>query len=329
MASSIPPVSGGTLLINSAYALNSSSTDTVSNFDLDFTTPAMQDSSADVCIRFVHIPFTMYNINSLNNLLSFDEADDSGFTTNKVTYNTTLVQSNYNGNQLASQVQTQMNAAGQANTYTVTYNSLTQFFTWTATGATKYFRLVFVGKSKAPLAQLGFTFTLTNGTQVKTNTAAGQGGGATLVSTVPAQLQPCNTLELRVAGFNEYISSNIKDKSKDVLISIPCLVPYGFIIEYEPSDSDEAYHIRDLFSVKRFRLTCDMDNCDGYQDAPIQSHWRAFLALRKYRSPIPERANIAPTSQIAYQPNVLPTANLQPGVNPKVTMPLISTQNRR
>jgi hypothetical protein len=82
-----------------------------------------------VKLTYASIPYTWYNILSSNNAFTLIEPNNGGFTAPL-----TITPGNYDGDQLASAVQTALNAAGGVNTYTVNYSSATLKFTISATG---------------------------------------------------------------------------------------------------------------------------------------------------------------------------------------------------
>lgn len=93
------------------------------NEEPTFIIPASGIYANSFEVDHINIPVTWYNINSTNNILLWDDSIGGAITT-------TITPGNYTANELATELGTQMTAdEAQGDTYTVTYNSTTQFFT--------------------------------------------------------------------------------------------------------------------------------------------------------------------------------------------------------
>lgn len=277
-------ITGRTLTIGSHH--RTSTTDSFSDFEVNLYSASIVDTSADIVVRYVSIPFTVYNVNANTQALTFEEDDNSGFSS-PTAFNLTLTVKDYTGSQLASHVETLMNAEAANNTYAVAYDSQTAKFTFTGSVGTDFFRFKFNNTThkSSPCRLLGFTAPLhsTSGASVDANTSGGEAQTSTLVSDKLAELQPLDSIQLRVQGFFDGQSSSGLTSDHDILLSIQAQVPFGHILNYTPSDSNESYHIRQLFSHKRFRLTTDFRNGSGSVTLPLNSDWEMFCAVRQHR----------------------------------------------
>jgi hypothetical protein len=110
-------------------------------------------------LDWVIIPNTVFNINSTNNILSFNE--------NSTNKQATLTSGAYTASSLATHVQTQLNTASSGyNTYAVTYSTTTYKFT---ISAGNNFSLLF-SSALAPYRELGFEITNTTASTSVTST---------------------------------------------------------------------------------------------------------------------------------------------------------------
>jgi hypothetical protein len=143
---------GGRVLQTYVY-LNSKnrSSGTVSNFTTKL--PVVLENVISIMIRSVDIPITYYVINSTNNTFKFN---GSGLKT------VTITAGNYSANDLATEIQTRMNATAFTGT-TVVYSDLTNKFVFTNAVA---FNLVFAANTFAPI--IGLTADTASSTTVTT-----------------------------------------------------------------------------------------------------------------------------------------------------------------
>jgi len=107
---------------------NSNSPDTPAdtNFELNFAA-GNNTSNYSLSLESCSFPNSVYPINSNNNKIYFKENGGA-------TLEATLQSNNYTGTEFATQIQTQLDAAG-ANTYTVTYDSQSKKITITENAA--------------------------------------------------------------------------------------------------------------------------------------------------------------------------------------------------
>ena len=132
-----------------------------SNSSSDFSINLFSSTSGveKVQLNWVQIPNTFYNINSNNNVVSFTE--------NSTLKTASIPVGSYNANELASELQSILTtASGGYNTYTVSYNSQTFMFTFSANNA---FQLN-CSKSLFPYHELGFSNSDTNSATSITST---------------------------------------------------------------------------------------------------------------------------------------------------------------
>lgn len=80
-----------------------------------------QITNLAVWLESASIPNITYTVNEFNNRLVFSENGNSG-----ITFTASIIQGYYDGSGFATAVQTAMNSAGAANTYTVSYSLITK-----------------------------------------------------------------------------------------------------------------------------------------------------------------------------------------------------------
>jgi hypothetical protein len=140
----------------------------------------------NVKIQNVIIPLSYYNINSLNNSITFNDG---------VLRTATLTLGSYTANQLATMIQTAMNAISTL-VFTITYNSITQKFT---ISSTSNFSLIFTIQTSLLPVMLGFNYTTYSGASTYTSVNVAS------VNKIYSQLNICSG---RLSLHNQQVSSS-------------------------------------------------------------------------------------------------------------------------
>lgn len=154
---------------------------------------------------------SVYPINSTNNTFVFRE--NSGV----VDFTATVSAGSYTGTDMASALQTAMNASGAANTYTVTFSSTTYKITISANGVNTFN----IQSSSTILAKIGFASTSTFSNS-KTGSYLVRLDGTSYIDIVTS---------LPVTTF-------CSNYSRQVLKRVYFNQPFGSIIVYEDSQAD-------------------------------------------------------------------------------------------
>lgn len=111
------------ILVDSDRRYNGEANANESNFSFRLTHPITfykrnKDKQYFIRIENIRLPVSFYSINSDYNVFTFNDGSaDYGFT---------ITQGNYTIDELIAEVQTQMNATASGNTYTLTYDDITQ-----------------------------------------------------------------------------------------------------------------------------------------------------------------------------------------------------------
>lgn len=266
---------GSTIHISSRDRLTGGS---IYDFDLDLSkNKNAGEQGTDVLVRWTSIPSTIYNVNEYTNVLTWVEDQDSPVA--ELPCSITVPEKSYTGSQLASYLETAMTTESAANgetiVYSVSYDSQPARFTFSTATAGKTFKLTFSSSSASMSRLLGFTNS--------TDTSLGDDENDIVSSTI-AQMFSSLSYNIHVQGYNDgHLSSNAHNN--DTLISVPALVPFGHVLNYEIKDSNESFHIRDLYSArKRFYITTDYGNGLGEKPAKLLGDWEMFLAIRRFRN---------------------------------------------
>lgn len=165
----------------------------------------------------VELHNTVYPINANNNLLKITEVGGGVDTI-------TITENYYTGTTLATEIQTQLNAAaGLAYTYTVTYDSTTKKITIdTGNGAQT---ITYNSIANDILVPLGMDLTDSTSTQTKVSSYPIIISGTRYVDVV-------SNLQFR----------NIQSgRSSNVLVRVPMTVPFGNTLFYEPNHHHDMY----------------------------------------------------------------------------------------
>lgn len=119
------------------------------------------DHVTEVQLGFAELPDIVYNITSSNNILQW--------TFSGVPHTTTLTAGLYSASALATEVQTDMNASGGGEVYTVTYSTTTFKFTIAVGAGTMFIQFAL---ASSPYRELGFTAATTSTSASLTSTNA-------------------------------------------------------------------------------------------------------------------------------------------------------------
>lgn len=182
------------------------------------------------------IPNLVYPVNSSNNTFVFAEGGGSNITS-------TLTAQNYTGTQLASELQTVLNADGGL-VYTVSYDSQTGKLTIAPSSSTVQFKTT----------NTAFTASFVLGFDDTTDTA----DASSITSDYPVRLDGSMYIDIELSGMspNTVTSKN----TSTPLCRIPLAGSFGAIITYEnDSVKDEMIHIDSTaLSHLRMRIRDDM-----------------------------------------------------------------------
>ena len=202
--------------------------------DAVFNLNAFVKDDAFHAIKLKSVTFlnARYNIHSGNNTLVFQE---DGVSANLVA---TLTPQNYSATQLATELKTQLDAAG-ANTYTVTYNAQTLQFTIATSGTS----IKITGDSTC-LREIGFTAQTTFQASSTTSDLVVRLDGTQYVSVVSG-------LQSRNLNSNKYTN---------ILARVPVEEPVGTLIHYEVQDPTPQQFTPGTLTNFSVRLFDDRDN---------------------------------------------------------------------
>ena len=208
---------------------------------------------AAVKVLEVQIPFSFYTINSSNN--TFTLTDTTPLTNVVIT----IPVGNYNTTTLISTLTTQLNAAGSAGVYSVTYSGTTGLFTFVKTGAASFtFTFGGVGDLGAtnPRFNMGF--------------AAGANATAsnTLTSPNVANVSGPNYLYLNSRAFGAQLSLLLPRGAVQLgsgtagpqLAKIPINVQPGGVIYWSDPDPQKWFTFEDLPLLPQFDLYITVGN---------------------------------------------------------------------
>ena len=130
------------VVVNSHERLSSSASST----DFEVILYSTLSNVSKIQLNWIQIPNSIYNISSSNNIVTFTE--------NATLKTATIPVSAYNSDELATELASILTtASGGYNTYTVTYNTETYMFTFSATNAF----MLNCSKAKFPYHELGFS----------------------------------------------------------------------------------------------------------------------------------------------------------------------------
>jgi hypothetical protein len=227
-----------------------------SNTSLDWPTFQLATpvpNLAAVKILEVQIPFSFYTINANNN--TFTLTDTTPLTNAVIT----IPIGNYNTTTLISTLTTQLNAAGSAGTYSVTYSGTTGLFTFVKTGAATFtFTFGVAGDLGAtnPRFNMGF--------------AAGANTTASNTLTAPnvANVSGPNYLYLNSRTFGAQLSLLLPRGAVQLgsgtagpqLAKVPINVQPGGVIYWSDPDPQKWFTFEDLPLLPQFDLYITVGN---------------------------------------------------------------------
>jgi len=162
-----------------------------------------------VSVNSAQIPFSFYNVNASNNLLTGDDG---------ASYTATLTQGNYNITQLLAEIKTKVNAASGTHDITATsYDNKTNKVTITTAGNTTFSWATGIN----PVGKLiGFTADGSAATSHISDAQVNTGGEEAVY--IRSSLHSINSYESRTGG------------SSDILAKVPNMVSFYGIIHYQP-----------------------------------------------------------------------------------------------
>lgn len=264
------------LLLDSADAEVSASSTAAANDWPRFYFTSKTPNIACIKVIQAEIPFVFDTINHVNNSLVYTE--------DGVAYVITVPTGNYNGSTLATYLQTQIQIIRPG--FTVTYDSLTRFYTFTMSG-NHVWSLSFNGLNNLHFA-LGF---LPN----KTYTASGP--GSTIISGAAALIGG-NYLQINSSTIGPYIECNTVDTSPGggttpVICRIPLSAGPNELIRYtDPSPTMWFDYIGN--QIDNFDLYLTLNRYAS--DTPLEmknANWSVKLGILSYREGAMEKG--APT----------------------------------
>ncbi len=200
-----------------------SSTDLYYNIDQNLTPEA--DEALLVSINSAEIPYSYFPVNANNKTLKFFESSDATAGNLSAKNDVVLTAGEYNGLELAVELQRAIRASNGLNNYTVAFSPATTKITITQPTDIA-FRFDFTTSAKYAYSLLGFDKGL--------KTATDNGGNHTLVSDTAINIAGDNAIYIRspLSNINTYESRH--GGISDILAKIPIKVNYNEIIYYEP-----------------------------------------------------------------------------------------------
>jgi len=196
-------------------------------YNIDQNLQPEQDEALVVSVNSAEIPYSYFPVNANNKTLKFFESSD-GTAGNLASKNdVVLTAGEYNGDELATELQRAIRASNGLNNYTVAFSPATTKITITQPNDIA-FRFDFINSAKYAYSLLGFE------NAVKTATPAGGGGAHTLESDTAINIAGDNAIYIRspLSNINTYESRH--GGVSDILAKIPIKVNYNEIIYYEP-----------------------------------------------------------------------------------------------
>lgn len=186
-----------------------------------------QQSFSAVELRSFYFPNIIPNIMDWSAFSSLKN-DVFAWRDNGTDYSITIPTAMWDGCSLASQLQTQMDAAyGTTGTYTVTYDAISGHFSFTTTSGGN---ISFTPGSTFPWLELGFGY----GVGVT-------GAGGTLTSTAVAQLQGTPNLYLSIPELQNANSAVYNSGSVTFIIPLPSASTYTALWSYQYSAPMKIY----------------------------------------------------------------------------------------
>lgn len=230
------------------------------SYDTEFLLPIDVDGEPRgfiIDVMSVTMPNGVYPINEYNNTVYIEEFATLIVTTVQIPSN------NYNGIQFAAELQTQLNAAGLVDTYTVVFDTQSERLTVSSTGTFRFVALLVDGEYYDMYDEMGFDRVMF-GSYVASQT--GEGG-------------------VSLGGTDKiFIATNIgsfyrtsKDRER-IFAEVPMDVGYGGIVHYYPPKNFDVYvstnHIQDFAVQLR-------DSKHRLWKLPRTMHWSMTLRIRR------------------------------------------------
>lgn len=175
------------------------------------------------------IPNLVYPVNDTNNTVIFSEGGAGDITS-------TLTNQSYTGTQLATELQSVLNADGGL-AYTVSYDNQTGKLTFTVSSSTVQFKTSDTAMTSSYI--LGF------------NTATDTADSATVVSTYPIRLDGSRYLDIEMNTSTHSISSK---NSSSPFVRVPLTAGFGSIVVYENDSVSDNLMVMDASQMNNLRL---------------------------------------------------------------------------
>ncbi len=194
-------------------------------YNIDQNLRPEQDEALVVSINSAEIPYSYFPVNANNKTLKFFESSDATAGNLSAKNDVVLTAGEYNGGELATELQRAIRASNGRNDYTVAFDPATTKLTITQP-TNIAFRFDFTTSAKYAYTLLGFERAI--------KTATDNGGNHTLVSDTAINIAGDNAIYIRspLSNINTYESRH--GGVSDILAKIPIKVNYNEIIYYEP-----------------------------------------------------------------------------------------------
>jgi hypothetical protein len=194
-------------------------------YNIDQNLTPEQDEALVVSVNSAEIPYSYFPVNSNNKTLKFFESSDATAGNLSAKNDVVLTAGEYNGDELATELQRAIRASNGRNDYTVAFNPATTKLTITQPTDIA-FRFDFTNSAKYAYSLLGFEYAV--------KTATDNGGNHTLESDTAINIAGDNAIYIRspLSNINTYESRH--GGISDILAKIPIKVNYNEIIYYEP-----------------------------------------------------------------------------------------------
>ena len=213
-----------------------------------------------ISVLNAQIPYSFYNINVYNNVLSF--------LLGATPYTITLTRGNYNATTLISEIQTKLSSIG-VSTLTFSISSITGVVTIAISSGT----LTLVAATSTLLGVLGF--------QTSTNTVS---SGATLAAPYPLNL--LGILKINITSYElSLLSYSSSGGTSNILACIPIEASNFGVILYDNISNIQTIMKNDILDGFDLQLVGDDGNLINFNGV----HWSITLALtiiRKDKNPI-------------------------------------------
>lgn len=191
-----------------------------------------------VSLQSIEFANSVYPINNNNNVIRVDE--DAGSQTSSVT----LTNQGYTGTELATELQTKLNAdATLAGTYAVSYSTQTKLLTIGVSGGAAAFSFETVANDAYD--DLGF------------NRSSFAAEAASQTSDFPINISGTQYVDV-VTNLTTHNHSN--SSTAKVLDRVPLEVPFGSIVFYQPEYEQDLYVTTDQIDQIDLRLVDDRGN---------------------------------------------------------------------